>query len=134
MKTLLLPLMPVALFAQPAPHRPMGSPILHHAKELGLSDAQVTQLKAQGEARKDSMRSAHEAFRSAMQQLHHGGDPDAALGQLQTAAGTLRDVMKKAMAEDLAVLTPEQQETFKALKPAMGPHRGMGRMPHPKEG
>ncbi len=134
MKTLLLPLMPVALFAQPAPHHPMGSPILHHAKDLGLSEAQVAQLKAQAEARKDSMRSAHEGFRSAMQQLHQGADRDAALGQLQTAAGTLREVMKKAMAEDLALLTPEQQEKFKAIKPAMGPHHGRNRMPHPAEG
>jgi Spy/CpxP family protein refolding chaperone len=133
MKSLLFPLIP--LIAQ-APHgmHPMASPILHHAKELGLSDAQVEKLKAQAEGRRDALRAAHEAFMQAMKALHEGGDHDAALAQIQTTAGNLRPLVKQAMEEDLAVLTPDQQAKFKTLKAEMGRgHHGHPGMMPPKD-
>lgn len=127
MKSLLLPLLPLVAGAPQGMH-PMGSPILRHAKELGLNEAQIAKLKAQAEARSDAMRGAHEAFAQAMRQLHEGKDSDAALDQVQSAVQTLRPLLKKAMEEDLAVLTPEQQSAFKALKP-MGPRGPHGMHP-----
>jgi Spy/CpxP family protein refolding chaperone len=130
MKSLLLPLLPLVAGAPQGMH-PMGSPILRHAKELNLSDAQISQLKALAEARRESLHSAHEALMEAMRGLHASQNFDAAFDKAQTALQNLRPLLKKAMAEDLAVLTPDQQTAFKAMKPMgpRGPHGGKGLHP-----
>lgn len=122
MRSLLLPLLP--LIAQGHPGHHMGSPLLHHAKELGLSEAQITQLKANADARKDAMKAAHESARAAHQAGSSPAQREAAMAQVHAA-------MKQAMDEDLAVLTPEQQDHWKALKPNRHPSKGPEGMPHP---
>lgn len=142
-----LPLLALPLLAAPQdpgmdrPHGPgmgrpggprmgQGSPLLRHAKELGLSEEQITRLKAQAEARKDELRKVHEAHREAMRAIHEGDKSDAAKQRVQAAEEALKGAMEKARAEDLAVLTPEQQEKAKALKEKFsGPKGGPGRRP-----
>lgn len=112
------------------PRMGQGSPLLRHAKDLGLSEEQITRLKAQAEARKDELRKVHEAHREAMRAVHEGDKSDAAKQRVQAAEEALKGAMEKARAEDLAVLTPEQQEKAKALKEKFsGSKGGPGRRP-----
>ncbi|HEU4950836.1 MAG TPA: Spy/CpxP family protein refolding chaperone [Holophagaceae bacterium] len=137
--------------APPQGHPPMGLPLLHVARHLGLSDAQMQQLQAVETAHRDALEQKMLAFHQAMRALHE------ALARPWTSAADL-DGLQKAMAAKVAelvtegrqanaeawkVLTPDQQAKAKVLlsRPpreggpgGRGPGMGGPGMDHPGPG
>jgi Spy/CpxP family protein refolding chaperone len=91
--------------------------LIEHAKELGLTDAQITQIKA-----------IHEAARPQLEAIR----ADQALTREQKREKA-QALMKDSRAKVEAILTPEQREKAKAIgkemrEHAKGHHGGKG--PH----
>ncbi len=123
MLTLALLLATPTLQAPPPGPGPM--PFLHHAKELGLSEAQLGQLKTLHESHRAALRAkgdaVHESQRALMDCVRTGQGDLTALHQAYAERHLAFLSEQKALhAEVFAVLTPEQQAKAKALKP-MGP-------------
>ena len=128
MLTLAMLLAAPALQAPPPGPGPM--PLLRHAQELGLSEAQKGQIKSIHEAHRESLRAKGQALHDAQQGLmdcvRTGQGDLGALHQVFSEKHLAFLTEQKALhAEVLAILTPEQQAKAKALKP-MGP-LGYGR-------
>lgn len=130
-------LAPAALTQPPPPGPRLVPPFLHQAEELGLGEDQKARLKAILEGHRASMeakgqadRKAHEAL---MDSVREGTGDLTALHQ--AAARTQLLLLQEAQAlnaECLGVLTPEQREKSRSLRPPR-PELG-GRPPRGPEG
>ena len=124
-------LAPAALVQGPPPPPARGPqlmpPFLHLAEELGLSEGQKAQLKAifdshrtSMEAKSDAGRQAHEALMEAVRQ--GSGDLTALNQEAASRQLALLQEAQQIHAACLALLTPEQREKAKSLRP---PRPGM---------
>lgn len=108
---------------RPQGHPPMGLPILHIARQLGLSDAQLQQLQAVETAHRDALEQKMLAFHQAMRALHEAlarpWTSAADLDGLQRASAAKEAELvaeaRQANAEAWKVLTPDQQAKAKVL-------------------
>jgi Spy/CpxP family protein refolding chaperone len=121
----LLLLIPALAFAQP-PERPPGPPPLERLEELKLNDAQKAKIAAlRSEERRKSIRLEADA-RIAEMDLEDAIDSGADVAPLVTRVADLRGQLLAARTSMRvavrALLTPEQREKLKALRPP-GPPR-----------
>lgn len=129
MLTLALLLSPPALQAPPPGPRPAPVPLLRHARELGLTEAQKAQIQALHEARRSAMETRETALREAQEALmtcvRTGKGDLNALHRVFSERHLAMLTERKALhAEVLAVLNSEQQAKVQTLQPR-GP-RGRG--------
>lgn len=135
-------LAPAALLQGPPPPPKDGGPrlippFLHRAEELGLSEDQKTRLKAVLDAHRASMEAKSEAGRQAQEAVMaavRGGTGDLTALH-QTAANRHLAVLQEAQqihSECLELLTPEQKEKAKALRPQRERSQSGERGPRPE--
>lgn len=118
----------VAVVAAPAPAHPGGRQLDRLQAELGLSEDQVRAIhqarEPGGETRRQSARSLGEA-RRALRDLVLTGANEAAIqaktAEVQQLLGQAVALRVQALQQLSQILTPEQREKLRALRPG---HRG----------
>ncbi|HET8715751.1 MAG TPA: Spy/CpxP family protein refolding chaperone [Holophagaceae bacterium] len=95
---------------RPQGHPPMGLPLLHVARQLGLSDSQLQQLQAIETAHRDALEQKMLAFHQAQRALHEG------LGRPWTSAADLDALQRAASAKEAELVTEARQANGEAWK------------------
>lgn len=105
-------------------HRQDRAPITELGERLGLSEEQRQALREiyarQGESRRQIVRGLREARRSLRELIVAGGDEaqiQARTAEVQALVGQALELGVRTLREVTQVLTPEQRETLRSLRP-----------------
>jgi Spy/CpxP family protein refolding chaperone len=105
-------------------HRRDRAPITELGERLGLSEEQRQALREiyarQGESRRQIVRGLREARRSLRELIVAGGDEaqiQARTAEVQALVGQALELGVRTLREVTQVLTPEQRETLRSLRP-----------------
>ena len=126
-------------YAQTVPGQDAPAPRAHGMdrmkQRLGLSDDQVTAIRAAFERHRDEQKQAWKALHTAQAELRqlalNGGDVSAKTAEVQQLLGQTVALRVKVLQEIGPVLTPEQRAKFAqaSFRPGMARHHHRGPVP-----
>jgi Spy/CpxP family protein refolding chaperone len=106
-------------------------------QRLGLTDDQMTAIKAAYAKHRDEQKQAHRSLRAAQSELRqlalNGADTTAKAAEVQQLLGQTVAVRVKVLQEIGPILTPEQRVKFAEMRMHHGHKRGHGHRKAPTQ-